>query len=588
MLVGNQMKRKGIDCYFSSKKSISSSTTPNYQSTYVDCPFCLKTFPHEFIHLHVTTHNDDSRSNALEPSKPIDQMSDIIQSMESDAMNPLKCLMLNQKLLSDLHLYFILTSYDGQIVPQILTLSEFSAISSTFIWSAEIHLRNFDGYIPLIGSSSPALARKCALTLVTNIPSMENCSETLSGSGGLEPSEISIFKSMIQKSFRRGLAPEGTHLAFQMLLHSPEEFLRRLPIILIEDGVLHWAYPIVIWLMVALSKGYHPPFPLLLICLHIYIEGTLSKYQDLICHVPVDDGQVKTHQPSLPRTHPILASITDLQPSSERTIVTSILIRAAYGGMEGDIRMLRHSVAQWTTRFFFSSSPNVSENSSSNNDHLYLHQSYTSSLTSYFHHSLPVFDQSTHSFSLSEINQYLQQTLPLICSPSHQQSLFQSTQSFLSSSLIFDPTRHLVSEGIDFHCDFQFIPTITRAINTNPQLSKAYQKWHHSTFGDNSNHSMESQQKYLKLTVWYFRSAINVRKIADWNQTALLNQVNQKPRDGRVIFTDHELIVGQDDLNRTLEQKAQLAGLWRIICPLVAEYSLGKLDQLREKLIQTK
>jgi hypothetical protein len=95
------------------------------------------------------------------------------------------------------------------------------------------------------------------------------------------------------------------------------------------------------------------------------------------------------------------------------------------------------------------------------------------------------------------------------------------------------------------------------------------------------------QEKSLKSAVWLFRSATNVRKIADWNRIVSLDQTTPIPEEGRIIFSDHELMACEIDLKSTLEQKAQFAGLWRIICPLVNEYSLSKLDHLRDKLIET-
>jgi hypothetical protein len=49
--------------------------------------------------------------------------------------------------------------------------------------------------------------------------------------------------------------------------------------------------------------------------------------------------------------------------------------------------------------------------------------------------------------------------------------------------------------------------------------------------------------------------------------------------------TDHEMKIWQQGKEATLNEKAKFAGLWRIICPLVSEYSQKKLRHLRETIL---
>jgi hypothetical protein len=333
-----------------------------------------------------------------------------------------------------------------------------------------------------------------------------------------------------------------------------------------------------------------------LICLHVYIEGALGKYQDNICGTSLDEPKVAS-----PHAHyQILASLPDLKLSPQRTIISSILLRAAYGGMGGDMQMLRHSVAQWTTRFdlLSSSSPSTSHLHdvlqttsppvSPNNLHLYLHQQYLSSLSPYFQFSLPDLTAETISCFLPAIEEFIQRSLPLLNSTSSLSALNHLTDSFLSNHLRFDPTRHLIPEGIDFHCDSQMIPSLARLLNTSPDLHAAYQKWFGSNFEKRSETDrssklqLDSQQSYLRATIWLFRSSINLRNCADWSHLpspgdpAVLERMNS--------IRDHEIKVSQLQKEETLKEKAKFAGLWRIICPLVNEYSSKKLLQLRETL----
>lgn len=62
---------------------------------------------------------------------------------------------------------------------------------------------------------------------------------------------IPLLKSNLQKAIRRGLIHEALQSSLAMIQIDSIEFLRRLPIIYIEDVCLQDSYPIVIWLMMA-------------------------------------------------------------------------------------------------------------------------------------------------------------------------------------------------------------------------------------------------------------------------------------------------------------------------------------------------
>lgn len=545
---------------------------------YVECPYCEKSFPYEFIHLHLVIHQGNDKVEETEKS---------IERKE----HPLQCLLFNQKLISDLHLYFILELSENKLFPIICFQSEFNIHYSSrqYVWSSDVNLRDFDGYIPPVGVSSNPLSRKCHLTILTNIPSLD-LPLTGTSQTSLDAREISTLKSMLQKAFRRGLVIEGSHISLQLLLNSPEEYLRRLPIILIEDGVFHWSYPVLIWLMIAHSKGYLAPFPLLLICLHIFIDGCLGKVKDIICDVPFEPPSSSSSSSSQSSSSsfvpPIQTSILDLQISPQRTMLTSLLLRAAYGGMKGDVKMIRHIASQWATRF--STQSTNFQGITQSYEHLYLHTNFVSQLHPFFHLSIPNLAPHTTPVPIQEINHYLHDTLPLLGSQSGYDALKNFTQSFLSRYFLFDVSSHLVSEGIDFHCDALFIPSLVRAINTSPNLSAAYQEWYRSKFEKDSQKKddvlLDTQQGHLSSAVWYFRSAVNIRKTKDWN----LSSNNPSNTQGLFkIFTEHELSVFERQQVKTLNEKAELAGLWKIICPLVNDYSQKKLSSLKEYLFVT-
>lgn len=68
---------------------------------------------------------------------------------------------------------------------------------------------------------------------------------------------VHLLKSNLQKCFRRRLYTEAMATAKQLLFQDPTEMLRRLPVILLEDGLLYpYLYNQLVWLQFAHSKGY--------------------------------------------------------------------------------------------------------------------------------------------------------------------------------------------------------------------------------------------------------------------------------------------------------------------------------------------
>ena len=159
---------------------------------------------------------------------------------------------------------------------------------------------------------------------------------------------------------------------------------RRLPIICLEDGALHPAFPILVWCMVASSKGYLLPDYLLATCVHIIAEVSESPYMDCLTaresgsdSAPLSpaDRAGDRLDPSAHATPSIgsPARSSSLGPentqhrkraklgshdirqqpaSAARTLVLSIMLRTSFGGMACDIVMLKKYTSLWYNRFF--------------------------------------------------------------------------------------------------------------------------------------------------------------------------------------------------------------------------------------------
>jgi hypothetical protein len=95
----------------------------------------------------------------------------------------------------------------------------------------------------------------------------------------LSPSQL---KSALQKNVRRGRPDEAVRCAAAMALGAgyPEglnQLLRRLIIIVLEDCILHPALPCLVWLLLAVAKGFIPT------AVHVPPHAELATTQECCC-----------------------------------------------------------------------------------------------------------------------------------------------------------------------------------------------------------------------------------------------------------------------------------------------------------------
>lgn len=157
--------------------------------------------------------------------------------------------------------------------------------------------------------------------------------------------KVSVIKSALQKNIRRGRAVAASRVATHMCLSQDSfvECVRRLVIISLEDGILHPEITILAWLMCATSKGFQP-FDSLRACVaRIAGEMAAVNVKDKISY-----GAAKSHaqQSTL-----LLGNIEAELPPEESALVQSIVIRAHFGGMSGDVAMLQGFARIWLERF---------------------------------------------------------------------------------------------------------------------------------------------------------------------------------------------------------------------------------------------
>jgi hypothetical protein len=139
--------------------------------------------------------------------------------------------------------------------------------------------------------------------------------------------DIPLLKSNLQKAVRRCDNQIAIQTALSILQKEPMELLRRLPIIYIEDVCLMDSYPITVWLMMA-DKDYKLTTTDIDIILNIV--NSLCNCRDYFDFRDNNNDYNFSHE--------------TLQDYENHNELLSIYYRSEYGGMKGDIQMLKSAI----------------------------------------------------------------------------------------------------------------------------------------------------------------------------------------------------------------------------------------------------
>lgn len=149
---------------------------------------------------------------------------------------------------------------------------------------------------------------------------------------------VPILKSNLQKAIRRHENNIALTTTLALIKKDPIELLRRLPIIYIEDVCLLDSYPIIVWLMMADKQYKLTNYDIILILEIVnHLCNVHSYYDDNINH--------KCDRHSFELSH------TSLQNFDHRDCLLALFYRSQYGGMKGDMLMLRNSI------YYYSDNP---------------------------------------------------------------------------------------------------------------------------------------------------------------------------------------------------------------------------------------
>ena len=140
--------------------------------------------------------------------------------------------------------------------------------------------------------------------------------------------------SHLQKSLRKMKVDKSVKTAKHLLDEDPVYLLRRLPILMFEDVIPHESLIAIMWLTMACGKGFRLKTAM--------VEWLLG----VVHFLASSPGNIRTENPTGEpyecQTESICPSVLRDISGTESDILRCIILRISYGGMKGDMGMLRY------------------------------------------------------------------------------------------------------------------------------------------------------------------------------------------------------------------------------------------------------
>eukprot|EP01038_Epipyxis_sp_PR26KG_P011310 gene11310-15171_t len=360
-----------------------------------------------------------------------------------------------------------------------------------------------------------------------------------------------------------------------------------------EDSFLHPGLPIIMWLMLAVSKKFEPPAFLVRIVIDIVrdianciwkdIPYSLIKYENVSekCKIDNNKNSITSSDDNNDNNNKSILAF----PSSQLTLVISLMLRASYGGMSCDILMLQKYYLLWFTRFTFDSKDfnnkmikiEINDKSITNNlsyfcdDYIYQligqNTPDNNSKQRYFWGEYLVNSCCINNCDNNDSNN------------SNNGSDHKSDKNIIicnsidvRNNILDIQLSDVLPEGIDFHCDYQLINHILT--NCKSQLNN--NNINLINIKNDSTATNNNLIEAIKSAIWYYRSSTNYHKIITIYDHNLLNDVllNElvDPNDF-IAFIENEKLM-----------KKEYGPLWMIICSTVCKYTRAKATAFYNRL----
>jgi hypothetical protein len=152
----------------------------------------------------------------------------------------------------------------------------------------------------------------------------------------VDTATLSLLKSHLQKCIRRGLTKKALETSSFLMKYDLNAFIRRLPIIMMEDVIVHISFISLVWLTAAISKGF-PVTQSIKSWLLGVVKYLCEEKNEYYCHQNV--SSFSEFEEKKMNTKQLLKETEKFEPTT-RDLLLSLLFRKSYGGMKGDMEMI--------------------------------------------------------------------------------------------------------------------------------------------------------------------------------------------------------------------------------------------------------
>ncbi|EFJ50508.1 hypothetical protein VOLCADRAFT_116903 [Volvox carteri f. nagariensis] len=324
--------RNAFELLASGAKGKGSSKTPaGSKSSYATCPLCQRTVPLSFADAHQDHPSGSSPSPGLGASTP---------QPDARSIPPP---------------HFLPGAHPGGPLAGTLVVKRTGCVTAaqqrlvgSSCWSVTLTV----GLGPRVaavasgGGGDGGSNGKETVVLLTNVPPGDG-GEISWSSGGLPSNDLppegrwrggpSVLKSALQKAVRLGRGSCAVRTALHL------------------DAILHPGLPLVVWLMAAQAKGFVLGRAHGDALLPLVYQLAMVQVRDGLPDDPWDSGDPAAMGSSAGTALQGPATLQQVDemalPALESCLVKCLLFRASYGGMGGDVRMMRAFAGYWAARF---------------------------------------------------------------------------------------------------------------------------------------------------------------------------------------------------------------------------------------------
>jgi len=331
---------------------------------------------------------------------------------------------------------------------------------------------------------------------------------------------VPVLKSMLQKNIRRRRPLPAVRVAMELADKSYGDLVRRIPIMVLEDSILHPDFPLLVWLMVAESKGFKPTQQLMTKLMRIVFEVASCPMKDPLPpdNMSADDSENGGEDDT---------DLADALGPDCEMMLRAMLLRVSYGGMKCDTEMLVQYEQLWRKRFHAQmEGPDVVALHTQDPEALSQTKARGEASTNFKTTKL---DATAHvTMSGGNPLQILWSDLP---AHSHEKAAAQSgglVPNLITVRLEKLSPSDAIHNGVDFHCS-AVLETVLSDKSIAAAIAQRMVKTSVGNAPEEGEDKAEAMMNIAKLCMWRYSSGVNHKR--DLSSMADANVANTNDKD---------------------------------------------------------